>query len=91
MQLLIDACQEALRPCTDHEYEPSNTQGSNEVDPDDAAMDMDDDLVETTRSQEQFTLSSPFQRGFRFQEPMDMPTSYPFAGYLPCGHISQSG
>ena len=57
--MLIDACQEALRPCTDHEYEPSNTQGSNEVDPDDAAMDMDGDLVETTRSQEQPTLSSP--------------------------------
>ena len=59
VKLLTDACQEALRPCLDHEYEPSYTQGSEEVHPDDVAMDADPDLVETTRSQEQPTLSSP--------------------------------
>ena len=52
MKLLTEACQEALLPRrTDHDYEPSHTQGSNEMD--------DDDLMETTRSQEQPTLSSP--------------------------------
>ena len=50
MKLLTEACQEALLARrTDHDYEPSHTQGSNEMD--------DDDLMETTRSQEQPTLS----------------------------------
>ena len=58
--MLSWACQEALRPCTqDIDYEPSYTQGSNDVHPDDVAMDMDPTLEETTRSQEQPTLSSP--------------------------------